>query len=266
MLLQVGATRLIHNFRYEENHMNSKLRIQLVTIMVALVIGSNAWGQTADGIQSISGCRLIDKPGSYALAKNIAARQQDLRSVGPSCILIVADFVTLDLRGYTLTGPGSGFGIYSTANSSGQYPSATHVSNGSVTNFGRGIALEGDGHTAENVRLVKNLGAGLSLDGTGHRAEGVHAQSNGNGILCFGGFGHSVRHSEVNLNGAGINLDACPGSSIIGNTVSGSGGDGIVAKCPSVILQNMAFQNAGSDILTDLPAPACTRADNYPAP
>jgi hypothetical protein len=248
--------------------MNSKLRIQLVTIMVGLIIGRNAWSQTtlsADGIQSVSSCKVIDKPGSYALAKNIAARQQDLRSVGPSCILIVADFVSLDLRGYTVSGPGSGFGIYSTANSSGQYPSATYVRNGSVTNFERGIALEGDGHTAENVRLAKN-GAGLTLDGTGSRAEGVHALNNGNGILCFGGFGHSVRHGEVNLNGSGINLNACPGSSIIGNTVSGNGGDGILAKCPSVILQNTAFQNAGSDIVTDLPAPACTRADNNPAP
>src|SRR4051812_24122655 len=249
--------------------MNSKRRMQLLTSVFGLIISSNAWSQTTlsfDGILSVSTCRIIDKPGSYALAKNIAARQQDLRPVGPSCILIIADFVSLDLRGYTLSGPGSGFGIYSTANSSGQYPIATHVRNGSVSNFERGIALEGDGHTAENVRLAKNTGAGLTLDGTGSRAEGVHALNNGNGILCFGGFGHSVRHSEVNLNGSGINLNACPGSSIIGNTVSGNGGDGIVAKCPSIILQNTAFQNAGSDIVTDLPVPACTRADNNPAP
>ena len=33
--------------------------------------------------------------------------------------------------------------------------------NGSVTNFDRGIALEGDGHSAEDVRLVGNVGQGL---------------------------------------------------------------------------------------------------------
>lgn len=221
---------------------------------------------TEDGIQSIGSCRLIDKPGSYAFAKNITAKQQDLRPTGPSCILIVADFVTLDLRGYTLKGPGSGFGIYSTANSVGRFASATLVRNGSVTNFDRGIALEGYGHTAEDVRLMNNSGAGLTLDGAGSRAERVHTLFNNNGVLCFGAFGHSVRHSEATLNGAdGINLDACPGSSAIGNTVFGNGGGGIVAKCPSVVLQNAAFQNGGGDIVVD-PSGACTRSDNNPAP
>jgi hypothetical protein len=251
--------------------MNCTKGLGIATLAVALTLGNIASAQilTSDGIQGVGSCRVIDKPGSYALTKNIIAKATDLKAVPggvPACILIIADFVTLDLRGHTLTGPGSGFGIYSTGNSSGRAPSATHVRNGSVTNFDRGIALEGDGHAAEQVRLLGNLGAGLTFDGVGSRAEAVHTLNNGNGILCFGGFGHSVQHSHASQNGTGINLGACPGSSIVANNVSGNGGDGIVAKCPSVIVQNMAFQNAGSDILTDLPVPACTRADNNPAP
>jgi hypothetical protein len=245
--------------------MNPKLRIQHVTFIAALFFGSCASAQTGE-LQSISGCRLIDQPGSYVLTRNITARQQDLRSIGPSCILIVADFVTLDLRGYTLTGPGSGFGIYSTANSVGNFPSATVVRNGSIRNFDRGIAFEGYGHAAEDVRLMNNSGAGLTFDGAGSSAERVHTLFNNNGILCFGVFGHSVRHSEVILNNTdGISFNACPGSSAIGNTVFGNGGGGIVAKCPSVVLQNVATQNVGGDIVVDS-AGACTLSDNSPAP
>ena len=246
--------------------MKSKLRMQPVTFIAALFIGGGASAQT-DELQSISSCRLIDKPVSYVLEKNITATQQDLKASGPSCILIVADFVTLDLRGHTLTGPGStpgsGFGIYSTADSNGRYPNATLVRNGSVTTFDRGIALEGAGHAAQDVRLMNN-GVGLTLDGIGFSAERVHALFNGIGMLCFGGFGHSVRHSEVTSSGNnGINLDACPGSSFIGNTVFGSGAPGIVARCPSVVLQNIAFQNRGGDIVV-APASACTLSDNSP--
>ena len=241
--------------------MNSKLRMYFTTLMVVLAMAVSALAQEA---QSIYTCTLITKPGSYMLAKNITARTQDLKSPGPSCIVIVADFVTLDLNGYTITGPGSGFGIYSTANSSGKYATATVVRNGAVANFGRGIALEGAAHAANDVRLEGN-GVGLSFDASGSSAEKVNILSNGTGILCFGGSGNSVRHSEVSSSGGnGIDLNACPGSSVIGNTVSGNGGVGITVSCPSVVLQNMASQNGGGDIVAD-PA-ACTRSVNNPAP
>lgn len=131
----------------------------------------------ADGIRSIGNCTVIDTPGSYVLAHNITAAQKELKSVlgsEPSCILVVADFVTLDLNGYTIAGPGSGFGVYST----GPGRRATQVHNGSVTNFERGIALEGYSHKCERVRALGN-NVGISLDGGGHVVQEVHASSNG---------------------------------------------------------------------------------------
>jgi hypothetical protein len=56
---------------------------------------------------------------------------------------------------------------------------------------------------------------------------------------------HSSCAIGVSSDLSGINLDACRGSSAIGNTGSGNGGGGIVAKCPSVVLQDMAIQNGG---------------------
>jgi parallel beta-helix repeat protein len=219
----------------------------------------------ADGIQIIGNCTVIDRPGSYVLANNIRARQKDLKSVlgsEPSCILIVADFVTLDLNGYTIAGPGSGFGIYST----GPGRRATQMHDGSVTNFERGIALEGDSHKCERVRALGN-NVGVSLDGGGFVVQEVHASSNGTFGIWGLGSGHSVRNNQVNQNGdSGINLSGSSRCSIIGNTVLGNGvGGGIVAQCPSVILQNMSSQNVGPDIFTDFSA-ACTRSDNNPAP
>lgn len=246
--------------------LNTRRRRALLCILALLsfVVLGASYARAAGGIQSIGNCTVIDKPGSYVLAHNITATVKDLKGSAPACILIVANFVTLDLQGYTIAGPGTGFGIYSTG---GNGTVGTHVRNGTVTNFVRGIALEGNGHTAEDVRVVANVDAGLTIDGSSIVVENVHASFSALGILCFGGFGHSVRHSEANKNGdSGINMDACTGTSIIGNTVSDNAGAGIIARCPSVILQNMASQNGGGDILTNLPPPDCTRSDNNPAP
>jgi len=245
------------------NNLSGRALLCIMALLTLVTVGtSNA--QYQGGTQSISSCIVIDKPGLYQLAKGIIATQNSLKTSSgsvPSCILIVADFVTLDLRGYTISGPGTGFGIYVHGGT------ASYVRDGAATHFDRGIALEGTGHTAKELRVTGNVGAGLTFDGGGLTAEEVRADFNGTGILSFGGSGNSVQHSEASANGlAGINLLASPGSSIIGNTVTANGQGGIVASCPSVILQNMAFQNAGSDISTDLPPPACTQSDNHPAP
>lgn len=257
-------------------------RIGILGLVLLTSLGSVGWAQTLspsfmssgtsdadaqDTRLAIASCSVITRPGSYVLARGITATQRDLKSItgsAPSCILIVADFVSLDLHGYTIAGPGSGFGIYSTRNASGKYPIATHVRNGSVTGFDRGIAVEGAGHTVKQVRVTGNA-AGLTIDGGGMMVEEVVAIANGEALTCFSGPANIVRNSVFQSNGGnGINLLACPGSSIVGNTVSGSGGGGILAQCPSVILQNMAFQNGGGDILAD-PA-ACTRSNNNPVP
>jgi len=251
-----------HEISRLNNHSDRALLCMLALLTFVTVGTSNA--QFQSGTQSISSCTVIDKPGSYQLAKGIIATQNSLKTRSgsvPSCILIVADFVTLDLGGYTISGPDTGFAIYVHGGT------ASHVRNGAATHFDRGVALEGTGHTAEELRVTGNVGAGLTFDGGGLTAEEVHADFNGTGILSFGGSGNSVQHSEASANGlAGINLLASPGSSIVGNTVSSNGAGGIVASCPSVILQNIAFQNVGSDISTDLPSPACTRSENNPTP
>ena len=251
----------------------------LFTFVILLTVPALA----QDGVQAIGACTVIDKPGSYVLAKNITATYRDLKSVAaertPACIVIVADFVSLDLQGRTIAGPGwptdkDVVGIYSTGDISGKTPIATHIRNGCVTKFERGIAFEGAGHTVEGVRVAGN-GAGISMDGDGIRVKDVVAVSNWWGILSFGGNGQSVEHCQVNSNlGHGIyqwpdSERLSLGSRIVGNTVSGNALYGIYAHCPSVILQNMVYKNGSDqdgwhDIVLVPGSSDCTLSDNNP--
>jgi hypothetical protein len=82
--------------------------ILVVVFTFVTLLAVPAWAQYQDSQgtgQSIYACTVITKPGSYVLAKNITATQRDLRTVPnrvPACIVIVADFVSLDLHGYTI--------------------------------------------------------------------------------------------------------------------------------------------------------------------
>ncbi len=234
--------------------------------------------------QRIGNCTVIDKPGSYELARNIKARLTDLKpvpDVAPSCIVITASFVTLDLNGQTITGPGWGsplpetYGVLIHSNPDGEWPIATQIRNGSVAKFNFGIGIGGDGHAVEQVRLTGNW-AGVLFGGNGIRVKEVIAISNSMGIYGWSGDGNSVEHCQVRSNNE-IGILMRPqdqdgpgilGSRIVGNTVSGNGGYGIYAQCPSLILQNMSYNNGGGNIVT-VPGPPdapCTQSDNNPAP
>lgn len=225
----------------------------------------SAQGQSGSHGTTIGDCTIIDKTGFYYLSRNINAPQSSLKSRSgtyPSCILILADFVTLDLQGHTIVGPGlgpSGFAVYVPGHR------GVRVLNGVVTNFERGVALEGESHGVERVRAEGN-GYGFSFDGVFFSLEEVYAVGNDDGVFCFGGGGQSIQHGHfVSNHTTGIDLSGCPGNSIVGNLVSANS-DGIVTQCPSAILQNVSYQNGNSDIAATVGSPACTRSDNSPLP
>jgi hypothetical protein len=91
---------------------------------------------------TIGTCTTIDKPGSYKLEKVITATVNDLipypvpfaPNTLLACIVISADFVALDMQGFTIIGPGSGNGIANVPPTR-----AATVSNGTVTQFTNGM-------------------------------------------------------------------------------------------------------------------------------
>lgn len=224
----------------------------------------------------IPGCTVISTPGSYLLINNITVTPKDLKSVGgsfPACILITADSVTLDLGGFTIS-PSSGtfidaFAVYASNGNNGTH--GVLIKNGSITDFrssrgvGRGVSVEGFADAVENVNVLRN-DAGVLFDGGFNSATNVRATSNSSyGFLCFGG-GVSVRDSEASNNGSdGINLLNCSGNSVVGNRARQNAGTGITVTCPSLVIENVAAQNATGDIVTN-PSASCTLANNNPAP
>ena len=202
-------------------------RLSLLLLLFALAPGI-ARAQTR-----IGGCTTISAPGPYVLTKNITASTSDLTVVGPgnnpysACIVIAADFVTLDLAGYTITGPGAvGFAPnYAITNFTVDVArQGIEVRSGTVTNFsGAGIWLIGSGHTVEHVRAIRNVGSGMILQG-----------------------------------------GTVTGNRVVGNTANGNSGGGISVACPAVVLENVATGNSGGDIVSS--GSGCTMAENSPAP
>jgi hypothetical protein len=214
---------------------------------------------------TIGTCTTIDKPGSYKLEKVITATANDLISYpvpfAPNnllaCIVISADFVTLDMQGYTIIGPGSGNGIANVPPTR-----AATVHNGTVTQFTNGIVLFGRGHTVEKVQAVANTNNGISMGAFDEAGRFEHVAA-------------SVRQSHANGNGGIGIIISSAGGSVIGNLAERngftSGGAGIQIFCPGVILENVAFGNASGEIVQFPPGPTpCTTgttppgAENYP--
>jgi hypothetical protein len=181
--------------------------------------------------QTINHCTVIDKPGAYLVDKVIQATARDLTPTPTAgfaaCILITTDFVTLDLGGYTITGPRTPGSLGVAAQSSDQAVSGVKVHSGTVTNFATGVLLTGTDHTVEHINASQN-----AVDG----------------IVVGFGFGASLRGD---------------GHRVIGNTANRNQSSGMSVHCPSVVLGNMATGNGlGGDIVADLLT--CTLSHNSP--
>lgn len=166
----------------------------------------------------------ISQPGSYQLSSNLVVSDPAV-----DAILITVNGVTLNLNGFTITGPGTGTGIGIHGAPVGGYPSTsdTVVSNGKVTNFGsHGIQFDSD----NRIEGVQSFGNG---------GEGIHV-SNGNILL----------KNTVNDNASnGIHIGS--ESTVIGNVVAVNRGEGIIEGYPgngpygSLIKDNMITSNTG---------------------
>ncbi len=154
-----------------------------------------AGGHTARGIAADEGCYYdltsglvstgltISRPGTYVLTEDLEFSTQDT-----AAITISSDDVTIDLNGFTLTGPGqavgtSGDGIYA------DNVKNITVKNGVVRDFrGDGIDLLGvtacQSTNVLNVTAYNNGGFGI-ICGIGGTISGCTADNNAGGGLNF---------------------------------------------------------------------------------
>jgi hypothetical protein len=169
----------------------------------------------------------ISESGSYYLTKNLTA--------SGTAITVSADDVTIDLCGFTLTGPDSG-------NNCGVYIGGkknVEIRNGIIRDFGYHGIME------------------TSSFGNNNRIIGIRAISNGrHGIILYGN-GHLVKDCLISGNAASLTsinygIYTSDGCTIIGNTVcyQGNSGTGIVYGIRSgsgcTISNNMVYSN-GND-------------------
>lgn len=171
----------------------------------------------------------ISSPGFYYIKGNLESTETG--------ITVNADNVTLDLMGFTITGPGkdsgTGHGIYISA----EYN--VEIRNGTVRDFGLNGVYEYsavNSHRIMSVRSVSNGGDGINLQGLGHLVKNCTSSRNG---------------------GKGINVDRA--TTVVGNTCYDNEDDGIHTGHGCTVIGNTSMSNGADGI--DVPS-GCTVKNN----
>jgi hypothetical protein len=129
-----------------------RTRLRAAPAVVALVASGVPLASGPALAASITKCTTIAKPGSYELTRNLTA--------AGDCLVIAADFVTIDLGGWVITGDGStGLGVTDQGNSR----QGIAVRNGAITGFLVGVRLGSTtGAVVEKVRVAGVEESGIS--------------------------------------------------------------------------------------------------------
>lgn len=163
----------------------------------------------------------ISRSGSYRLTSSLTTNVRSL-----SLVSITADFVTLDLGGFTVSHcPSGGLCSVGTANAIDAPSDVDDVTvrNGNLQNgAGHCINLQGDRARVEDVRVRDCVEIGVVL-GSEASIDGVTASGNGDLGLAIGGFGH-IRNSTSHGNGdfgIGVSTGSLVESSVISRNLGG---------------------------------------------
>jgi hypothetical protein len=223
----------------------------ILLILGALVLAP-AGGARADapreGPIEIEKCQTIDQPGSYKLVNNLT-----LTGTAAVCLQITANFVTLDLAGFTISRLNAGFPSGTTAIAAGDKMTGITVRNGSISGFSVGVGLEGNGSIVEGLRVdgLCPCDVGIAANGIVRgNIVSVASEPDGSiGILASGIVtGNYVFHTRS------TGMDVGQGSTVIGNTVTDTGGIpgvGLRVTCPSNVTNNTAVNNMRQNLVLE---------------
>jgi len=146
----------------------------------------------------------LKKSNSYLQVSNITIPAKNTTTDG---VDITASNVTVDLQGYTISGPGSGSGVG--INASGQ--SNVTIENGIITGMGGAAIILGPNSVVRNVQIVNNGGDGVDCSPACLITSSVVSGNGGTG-LNFGadttsGYSNNVISGTTAVAG-GTNLGA----------------------------------------------------------
>jgi parallel beta-helix repeat protein len=223
-------------------------KLAAVFFAAVIVLGLAASAGAVDGTIDINQAKVtaaggfpftIGTSGSYRLTGNLTVPGNK------DGIAITASNVTIDLNGFSISGPGvgSGNGI-----SSGVSSANITVENGTVTGFQRGIEFSGNNDIVKSVHADSNSSAGI-LTANNAVIEGCTANSNSDdGIIC--GKDCAISGNTANNNGiTGISV-AGPGAAglILHNNISGNTSDGIFANDATTGYGENVLNGNGTDV------------------
>jgi parallel beta-helix repeat protein len=208
--------------------MQKARRLQLVLTLVGTLIGSGPlWA--GDSLLPIDHCQELNggDQTSFVLVKNIF-------SPGRGCLTVTTNHVTIDMRGFSISGSGTGAGI-----SAGSNVTGITIRNGTVKGFAVGVSLAGSGNVVQDMHIDNNADTGLFV-GVSSLVERVIAQGNRKwGIVAT--TANTVRNSLLRGNGNSPEsggLSAGVGCTVTGNTISSSIGTGLFVSAGSTVREN----------------------------
>jgi hypothetical protein len=229
-----------------------------LTLLLALSLAFYLPEATAAPTQ-INACQKITRSGSYQLARNLTA--------AGNCIVLAADFVTIDLNGFTITGNGTGIAVLTDqqANRRGYV-----VRRGMITNFKRGVDLSNAlDAVIEEVYAAENTGVGIYAGYSSIVTGNVVRGSGEVGIETLDGSivrGNAVIGTKKGALGLGNGIVVNGGTLVSDNTSNFNAGHGIYVTCPSNITGNTAINNSDGNISLNPATPTGCSQNNNVAP
>ena len=223
-------------------------RFWILSVLVAVVWGGGVYVDDATaGVVPISTCMEINTSDSYELTQNLV---HNGTTPPDGCLVVNVNNVTIDLKGFTISGQNEDSGIFSGANQ-------LVVRNGTVRRFDFGVNTGGSNGRVEGITAVTNEGDGIRAGNDSIVTNSIGSGNSGQGIVCVQCI---VSNNVANFNnGDGFELGF---SNIFNNTAVGNQGDGFQVDCPSILVGNFAFGNGLNLNSTNVSAPCKRSADN----
>ena len=210
---------------------------------------------------------VIDEPGSYVLTQNLEVSETDV-----TAITIESSHVSLDLNGFTLSGPGSGTGRGVAV---AQLTNNVAVKNGTIRNWGYQaiFSRNSPNGTFTDLFLSDNGSDGI-LVGPGSLIHRVRAVGNsGHGVFLMEGNGCVVSHviaQENTLSGIHVKRSIVKNCLATGNGAHGihnptgtiknsvANGNGEYGVSMEGTIGVIAFSSATENTLGDMNASSAT--------
>jgi hypothetical protein len=213
---------------------NMKKFLLYLLPVLALICSDSGFAQTVLNQSNVTSPYQINTPGSYILTSNLTTTV-----AGQNAIVINVPNVTLNLNGYTISGPDvcTSAGCSSATGNVGVLAETTNtvVENGNISGFGYGVYIESG--QVENVGISSCAIGVFAMQATVHHNQiskisdwGIYALNStvsenqvaaaGNGI--YGSFSSIVSNSSYENTTYGALL---AGGFATGNTFGGNGTD-----------------------------------------